>query len=969
MALLILEMTARKATMLTAQELVQLRVKVDRTLPTKGMKEFQPCNSWLEKKQIQTALEERKNLLEEERVERLGALTRADWDPELKIARVTCRVGRHWKQMGHEVGGKLYLFPEEALFLLETACLELMYNGVAISIQEGYSMLLGPETGCTFNEYQTYTHLTRQGYIVLRHSQSVRATRYECQIRLHQYSVGQKQHKENVGATKPSPGTEDMTTNVKTEEQDFIDVETVETVDITADGQNVTQKTENEIIECSDIVDVSDSSQTSHTELKIESAGKMRCDKENKTSSENADEIEVVSVVNVRIDADNEIVEVNHEDVPSTSAVGRISRRKQRRAYQNTVKSRLVNKEIQVLPAIKLDVDSENDAATNVSALSVQNSDMDGLNIKQPPNETAYLGRGKVTNINLEHDEVEILPSIIDISEEDGKQGLTSLKLEDTNSTSRNEIEVVDLEDDDSRSEMSWEAERMRILESIPSINGKFIIHVQVPDKDLLPKNVCPQKKDYYIQRCRLSAPGIGGKQTAKLPNNGPHVWQDNQSFHPHSDVNPWIHAPAYNFGGGNGGGNMFGAAGVWSSSSFQLTSPFRNQHYQSHFPAAYELQTMFFQTAGTSPFIGNPAWLHNTTYGMPALAPMLQNSRNPHDHRPMWHNHTRSYQPFYKRRRRRFQTLYYCTPNRLGKQHSENQTNSTDDFVPLTVEVKVKEEAPKPHIKEEGDGNDGDVEDVVECVSVNSAIKVENPSADCASGEGQQCDGNKNGTDACTVHQRRKRTRKLRCSVPAKKLQTLHEQVKLETKEDVLTAEAVDEKSQQQVLQQEDMAAASVSTWKDLKTVMQVVNLDSSSEDDDICVDVNDTQGSETQNNEPLVRPEDCKDIDLILKKLQIIKSVDFKQEREAGTNDRLKISFDLYLPSPAFRKASPGLPNYRITVVGYEDPMPEPKDIIALLQDFQDDVPLLFAVVLPDTVTFLQFGSVRLPAETVCP
>jgi hypothetical protein len=47
----------------------------------------------------------------------------------------------------------------------------------------------------------------------------------------------------------------------------------------------------------------------------------------------------------------------------------------------------------------------------------------------------------------------------------------------------------------------------------------------------------------------------------------------------------------------------------------------------------------------------------------------------------------------------------------------------------------------------------------------------------------------------------------------------------------------------------------------------------------------------------------------------------------------------------------------------------MPESKDIIALLQDFQDGVPLLFAIVLPDTVTFLQFGSVRLPVETVCP
>jgi hypothetical protein len=873
--------------------------------------------------------------------------------------------------MGHEVGGKLYLFPEEALFLLETACLELMYNGVAISIQEGYGMLLGPETGCTFNEYQTYMHLMRQGYIVLRHSQSIRATRYECQIRLHQYSVGQKQHKENVGAMKPSPSTEHVATNVKTEEQDFIDVETVETVDISADRQSVTQKTENEITECSDIVDVSDSSQTSHTELKIESAGKMRRNKENKTSLENADEIEVVSVVNVRIDADNDIVEVNHEDVPSTSAVGRISRRKQRKAYQNTVKSRAVNKEIQVLLAIKSGVDTENYAATNVPALSsVQNSDLDDINIKQPPNETAYLGRGKVTNINLEHDEVEILPSIIDISEEDCKQGLTSLKLEDTNSTSRNEIEVVDLEDDDSRSEMSWEAERMRILDSIPSINGMFIIHVQVPDKDLLPKNVCPQKKDYYIQRCRLSAPGIGGKLTAKLPNNRPHTWQDNQSFHTHSDVNPWIHPPAYNIGGGSGGGNMFGAAGVWSSNSFHLTGPFRNQHYQSHFPAAYELQTMFFQTAGASPFPANPAWVHNTTYGIPAFAPMLQNSRIPHGHRPLWHYHTRSYhQPYYKQRRRRFRTLYDCTPNTLGKQYYENQTNSIDDFVPLTVEVKVSEEAPETPIKDEGDGNDGDVEDIVECVSVNSAIKVENPSADLPSGEGQQCDGNKNGADACTVNRRRKRTRKLRCSVPAKKSQTLREQLKLETKEDVLTAETVDEKCQQQVLQQEDMAAANVNTWKDLKTVMQVVNLDSSSEDDDICVDVNDTQGSETQNNEPLVHPEDCKDIDVILKKLQIIKSVDLKQEREVGTNERLKISFDLYLPSPAFRKASPGLPNYRIIVVGYEDPMPEPKDIIALLQDFQDDVPLLFAIVLPDTVTFLQFGSVRLPVETVCP
>jgi hypothetical protein len=280
----------------------------------------------------------------------------------------------------------------------------------------------------------------------------------------------------------------------------------------------------------------------------------------------------------------------------------------------------------------------------------------------------------------------------------------------------------------------------------------------------------------------------------------------------------------------------------------------------------------MFYQAAGPSPFHGNPTWVHNTAYGTPAFAPPLQNPRVPHGYRPMWRFHTRPYQPYYKRRRRGFGTQNSWTaPSSwtaanswaetiLGKQNFGNQIKSDDDFVPLTVEHKVSEEAPKNPIKEE-DGNDGDDEDMVECVSVSPALKVENPS-DWSSGEGQQCDDNKNGTDACAVRQRRKRTRKLTCSVPPKKLQTLHEQLILDSKEDVVKAEAVDEESQQQLLQQEDLAAPSVGTWRDLKTVTQVVNLDSSSEDDDICIDVNDTHGSETQNNEPLVQPEDCKDI-----------------------------------------------------------------------------------------------------------
>jgi hypothetical protein len=45
----------------------------------------------------------------------------------------------------------------------------------------------------------------------------------------------------------------------------------------------------------------------------------------------------------------------------------------------------------------------------------------------------------------------------------------------------------------------------------------------------------------------------------------------------------------------------------------------------------------------------------------------------------------------------------------------------------------------------------------------------------------------------------------------------------------------------------------------------------------------------------------------------------MNLEQERQCGKNEKLKMSFDLYLPTATFRKASPGLPNYRITVVGY--------------------------------------------------
>lgn len=49
-----------------------------------------------------------------------GALSHAVWLDKLRLAEVTKKVGSHWQYMGHYLNGKSFLFPEEALFLIET---------------------------------------------------------------------------------------------------------------------------------------------------------------------------------------------------------------------------------------------------------------------------------------------------------------------------------------------------------------------------------------------------------------------------------------------------------------------------------------------------------------------------------------------------------------------------------------------------------------------------------------------------------------------------------------------------------------------------------------------------------------------------------------------------------------------------------------------------------------------------------
>ncbi|XP_004932547.1 uncharacterized protein LOC101735977 isoform X2 [Bombyx mori] len=154
--------------LLSGEELVAKGVtRTEGALPIIGLKEVVPNGSWLEQKQIQVALEARKHLIEVNRIEKQGSLSHAEWRNDLRLAEVIRQTGGYWQFYGHHQGKKLYLKPEEALFLMESNCLRLNNNGITMSLQEAYSILLNEEL--LLLQYQVYASLSRLGCKVYRH--------------------------------------------------------------------------------------------------------------------------------------------------------------------------------------------------------------------------------------------------------------------------------------------------------------------------------------------------------------------------------------------------------------------------------------------------------------------------------------------------------------------------------------------------------------------------------------------------------------------------------------------------------------------------------------------------------------------------------------------------------------------------------------------------------------------------------
>ncbi|XP_076442668.1 uncharacterized protein LOC143281321 [Babylonia areolata] len=178
----------RKAAILSAEELFRWRKKEVLPVPQRGgVKDFEPDGSWLQDKRLETFYGEYMGVLTEPRVEKSGNLVKGSWDSEMKLVNIE-KTAKFWMKMGFANNDRNWLHPEEALFLMEVNCLEVMHNGVSLSLQEAYSLLLHPSCNISEEEYQVFAHLRRLGYIVLRHAGKLDLTQYEMKIGLHKYS-------------------------------------------------------------------------------------------------------------------------------------------------------------------------------------------------------------------------------------------------------------------------------------------------------------------------------------------------------------------------------------------------------------------------------------------------------------------------------------------------------------------------------------------------------------------------------------------------------------------------------------------------------------------------------------------------------------------------------------------------------------------------------------------------------------
>lgn len=199
---------------LSANELREGR-NLPRNLPEKGGCKSVVYDDLREESVLRFVLDDRKRALQEPKVEKLSSLIKGEWLPGEKAVRILKNVGKHLQHMGFTMDTDRALYPEEALFLMDVKCMEVFYKNIPLSMQEGYNLFL--ISAVDILRYQVYSHLSRLGYIVVRHQGRSGLTSYERKIGLDKYL---RREKDNLSNESVANCTSNEIVNIQLDSSD-----------------------------------------------------------------------------------------------------------------------------------------------------------------------------------------------------------------------------------------------------------------------------------------------------------------------------------------------------------------------------------------------------------------------------------------------------------------------------------------------------------------------------------------------------------------------------------------------------------------------------------------------------------------------------------------------------------------------------------------------------------------------------
>ena len=139
-----------------------------------GLKDFEPdYNDADQQEKLGKSRDEWMQLASAPRVVASRTLSVGLFREDIERVELTVQKGSHFKSVGYfdKAEQKTMLYPEEALLLMDKGVIEVYYNGVPLTLQEGYVHLL--PKGMSIAVLTVFLHLRRIGYIARWHARPI----------------------------------------------------------------------------------------------------------------------------------------------------------------------------------------------------------------------------------------------------------------------------------------------------------------------------------------------------------------------------------------------------------------------------------------------------------------------------------------------------------------------------------------------------------------------------------------------------------------------------------------------------------------------------------------------------------------------------------------------------------------------------------------------------------------------------